>query len=175
MRKLFYFVIAATAFAGCDRPVKGANGEIFSSAVQYNNYIIERQKRVSRYINSFYDELNVDLDSAEKLVSKTVPRIGQTFEEIKGMPPYRGDSAFRNAAIGSFGFYKSLFDSSYPQLITLHRKSQNLSTDEQQSIQQIVDRIIRDEEEFDKNLHNTQKDFAEKNNIRLTEPKKTEK
>lgn len=154
-------------FAYCNQPVKGENGEVYTSAVQYNNYIIERQKRVGVYVSYFYKVLNSNLDSAAIVLEMNLSRINKSLDEIKRMPPYAGDSSFRKAAIRSFSFYKRLFEIDYPVVLSLHRKGATISQNDQQAIQKILDQIIRQEDSYDKELHNSQRDFAEKNQMSL--------
>jgi hypothetical protein len=43
--------------------------------------------------------------------------------DVNGMPPYKTDSSFRNAAIASFTFYKRIFGNEYKQIINIRKES----------------------------------------------------
>jgi hypothetical protein len=160
-------VILAVALAACDQPVKGRNGEIYRSATDYNNYIIERQKEISVYIISFYKQVNKNTDSAGIILAKGLAYTKLSLNEIKNMPAYKGDSAFRHSAINSFDFYKRLFENDYLAILALHSKEREIGENDPQAEQKILDKIIKDEDQIDKDLHNRQRDFAEKNHMKL--------
>ena len=44
-----------------------------------------------------------------------------------------------------------------------------MTNEELKEMKDIVDQITRDEKGYDKSFHDTQKNFADKNNIKLTE------
>jgi hypothetical protein len=160
-------LIIAVVFTACDQSVKGRNGEIYRSATDYNNYIIERQKKVSGYIISFYSQLNKNPDSARIVLEKGLAFANKSLDEIKNMPSYKDDSSFRHSAINSFVFYKRLFESDYLVILSLHNKGAGITENDPQAEQKILDKIIKDEDQIDKDLHNRQRDFAEKNHMKL--------
>jgi hypothetical protein len=171
MRFIFYIIIIA-GLNGCGKPYNQKEGKKFASASAYNNYIIERQKWVANYITTFYEILNDDVDSASAMLAKGLTRIDELTHEIKEMPSYKGDTAFRQAAINSFGFYRRLFEIEYPAIVNLHSKKEGIGFVEQQEEAKILNRIIKDEDKFDKQLHNKQRDFAETNHMLLTTKEK---
>ncbi len=167
--RFIFLTIIVVCLSGCIQPEKRP-GKQFRTASEYNNYIIERQKWVAKYISSFYDVLNSDIDSAATMLTVGLVEIEKITGEIRQMPPFNGDTAFRQAAINSFGFYKRLFEVEYPAIIGLHNKNDDYGIAEEQEEAKILNRIIKDEDKFDKQLHNRQKDFAENNNMLLTKP-----
>jgi hypothetical protein len=110
-----------------------------------------------------------DLDTAEKMLDRYVGETATTVEEIKGMPPYKGDSSLRDAAVRSFNFYKNVFQYDYSRIITIRKKGTEMTSEDIEEMKKIVDKITRDEEGFDKSFHNAQKNFADRNNMKLTE------
>lgn len=168
MRKILLLPFIAVFFFACkDKPVKGTNGITYKTPVQYNDYIVTRQTTLMENIMSFVDVAQSNLDSAEILLDKYVKATGDMIREIKGMPPYKGDSTLRDAAAGIFGFYKKIFDKDYRQIIHIRKGEEGQSADADTQIEQIVKRIEGEEKGFDTRFQAAQKDFARKNNMKL--------
>jgi hypothetical protein len=163
-------MVGIAAFSsGCSRPAKGRNGEVYKNAVQYNDYLVSRQNRIIKNVLEFVRVSDISLDSAGNLLDKYVIEIDTIIMEIKGMPPYKGDSSLRNAAVRTFTFYEKVFNNEYRQLIDLRRQGANETEEGIAEMNKIVEQITVQEEKYDKIFHNSQRDFAEKNNMRLEE------
>jgi hypothetical protein len=148
---------------------QGANGVVYKSAVQYNDYIVNRQTTLMNNILAFVDVAQSDLDSAEKMLDKYVKETGTMITEIKGMPPYKGDSALRDAAANTFGFYRKLFDKEYRNILHLRSEQDGLSTDIEAQIEAIVKNIEDEEKGYDEKFQGAQQAFARKNKMKLIE------
>ncbi|HUR66567.1 MAG TPA: hypothetical protein VMZ03_09460 [Chitinophagaceae bacterium] len=147
---------------------KGANGVVYKSAVEYNDYIVNRQTTLMKNILAFVDVAQADPDSAEKMLDKYVKETGVMITEIKGMPAYKGDSALRNAAANTFGFYRKLFDKEYRNILHL-RSEGGVSADVEERIEAIVKGIEDEEKGFDDRFQDAQRSFARKNKMKLVE------
>jgi hypothetical protein len=169
MRYLFFTAIIWACVAACNQPVKGKNGQVYKSAVQYNDYIIGRQTILIKDVMDMLKVAQTDLDSANKMLDNFVVKTGGLITDIEGMPPYKGDSSFRNAAIASFTFYKKVFGNEYKQLISIRKDGGDATEEGIAKMNKIVDNISREEEKYDKTFHNAQKDFADKNHMKLGE------
>ncbi len=162
-------VLATVAiFSACNKPVKGTNGVTYKTPVQYNDYIVSRQTDLMRKVINFSKAAEIDIDSAAGMLSGYASETGKMIEEIKGMPPYKGDSILRNAAVRSFSFYKKVFEEDYMDIIRIRQK-EDISQEDVDEMDRIVKKITREEEGFDKSFHNAQNEFAKKNNMRLRE------
>jgi len=160
---LFFGMIA------CNKPVKGKNGVTYKTAVQYNDYIVSRQTKLLQNVLDFSKAAEINLDSAEKMLEKFADETTLKIEEIKGMPAYHGDSALRNAAVRTFSFYKDVFQDDYSSIIRIRKKGDEMTSEDMDEIKNIVDKITREEEGFDKSFHNAQKNFADRNKMKLAE------
>jgi hypothetical protein len=109
------------------------------------------------------------------MLDNFVVEIDSMIIDIKGMPPYKGDTSFRDAAIRSFNFYKKAFDNEYKQLIHIRQNGGNTTEEGIAEMNRIVDNITSEEEKYDKAFHNAQKNFADKNHLKLGENKMQEK
>jgi hypothetical protein len=170
MRYLVAILALASVTVSCkSKPAKGANGITYKSAVEYNDYIVSRQTTLMRNIMSFVEAAQNDLDSAERLLDKYVRQTGTMISEIKGMPPYKGDSSLRDAAASIFGFYQKIFDRDYRDILHLRNEQEGTSTEIEERIQEIVKRVEEEEKGYDTRFQNAQKAFARKNNMKLIE------
>jgi hypothetical protein len=164
MKKIFLFVMVVAGLAACKSPAKGKNGEVYKTPVQYNDYIIGRQTILLKNIMDFAKVAQTDLDSADLMLNDYVRQTNKMIEELRGMPPFRGDSALRDAAISSFSFYRKTFDEYYRDIIKLRKEE---SEDNETAINDIIEKLTVDEEKYDKVFHNAQRDFAKKNKMKL--------
>jgi hypothetical protein len=170
MRYLSAIVIfLVIGIIACDKPSKGKNGVTYKSAVQYNDYIVSRQTKLMQNILDFSKAAEIDLDSAEKMLNRYVIETAANVEEIKGMPAYKGDTSLRDAAARSFGFYKNVFQNDYSRIIDIRKKGEEMTPEDIEEMQNIVEKITREEEGYDKTFHNAQKNFADKNKMKLME------
>ena len=176
MRKpLVIIVILVCGLIACNKPAKGRNGVSYKSAVQYNDYIVGRQSKLMQNVLNFTKAAAINLDSAEIMLGKFAGETAITIEEIKGMPAYKGDSSLRDAAVRSFSFYKDVFENDYSRIITIRKKGVDMTSEDIEEMKNIVDKITRDEKVFDKSFHNAQKNFADKNHMKLKENEMQEK
>ena len=172
MRYFLLVLILLAAIAGCKEKVKGKNGVVYKSAIEYNDYIANRQTSLVKKVLELTKVMSVNLDSAEVKLKQAVPEAAEMIVEIKGMPPYKGDSALRNAAINSFTFYKNIFENDYLQVINIYKKGEeNLTSEDVAEVNRIVNKISQEEAMLDKSFQQAQKNYAEKNKIKLIENK----
>lgn len=169
-KTIFLWAFSALLLLSCknEKP-KGANGMTYASAVEYNDYIVGRQSTLMKNIMNFVQVAQTDLDSAELLLDKYVKETGNMVKDIKGMPPYNGDSTLRDAAVSIFGFYKKIFDKDYREIIHLRKEQDGTSQDIEDRINQIVKNVETEEIGFDDRFQSAQKDFAKKNKMKLVD------
>jgi hypothetical protein len=169
MRCLFFVLIITAFLSACNQPVKGRNGQVYKSAVQYNDYIIGRQTTLIKNVLDLSAIAQTNLDSADKMLNKYVVETDSMIINLNGMPAYKDDSSFRDAAIASFAFYKKIFGNEYKQLINIRKNGGDATEEGVAEMNRIVGDITREEEKYDKAFHNAQKNFADKNNMKLAE------
>ena len=147
---------------------KGANGVTYKTAVEYNDYIVNRQTKMMKSVVEFGKVADISLDSAGLMLKQSVRDAEKMIAELKGMPPYKGDSALRDAAIASFSFYKKVFEKDYVDILNIRKKGQeNITEEDVAEANRIVEKISKDEEVLDKAFQNAQKDYATKNKMKL--------
>lgn len=172
MRYFLFSVVLVAGIAGCKEKIKGKNGVVYKSAIDYNDYIANRQTSLVKKVIELSKEMSVNLDTAEVKLKQAVSEAAQMIAEIKGMPPYKGDSALRDAAISSFSFYKNIFENDYLNVINIYKKGeQNLTSEDIADVNGIVAKISKEEATLDSSFQHAQKNYAEKNKIKLIENK----
>lgn len=175
MVRFCIILLAGFISFSCNPGVKGENGVTYKSAIQYNDYIVNRQTTIIRDVLDFSKTNN--LDSAESKLKRFISKTDDVIEEIRGMPPYRGDVALRDAAVRYFNFFKRVFEQDYTEYLRLRRKLEDPDEDAteirkaQSDIQGIINKVTKEEEGYDKDFHNAQERYAQKNNMKLTENK----
>ena len=167
LRYYFLLIVFAGIFIACKQSVKGSNGVVYKTAVEYNDYIISRQSTLIKNVMDFVQVSQTDLDSADKMLDKNVAVISIMINDLNGMPAYKGDTTLRNTGINLFQFYKRVFGNDYKKLIELRKNGEDSASIAE--INEIVQKVTKEEESYDKNFHNAQRDFAQKNNMKLTD------
>jgi hypothetical protein len=170
MKKITAISILVILLAACqNNPPTGKNGVVYKSAVTYNDYIISRQNKIVKKMLAFGKMAGTDPDSAYHMLDVFAGETAILITELEGMPPYKNDSLFRNAAISSFQFYKRTFEKDYKELLGVSKR-ENISADEAETeMNKITDRLTKEEELLDKNFHNAQVKFARDNKLQLTD------
>ncbi|MDZ4808316.1 MAG: hypothetical protein SGI96_08590 [Bacteroidota bacterium] len=172
MRYLFLSVVLVIGLMACKQSVKGTNGVTYKSATDYNDYIINRQTTLMKRVVDFGKVADVNLDSAQALLTKSVREVETMIGEIKGMPPYKGDSLLRDAAIASFSFYKRVFEKDYAEILDIRKKGQeNITEEDIVRANTIVENISKEEEGLDKSFQSAQREYASKNSMKLKDNK----
>lgn len=161
---LFPILIAVIS---CDNAgQKDSRAANYKNAREYNNYIIDRHSRLMKEQMKFGEFARTNLDSATFQLEVISKQAEDVLTDIKGMPPFKKDSALRDAAIQSFIFYTRIFNEDYPKLIALARKERD-SADvfARPQIDEIVTKVIGEEKKYDSSFQVAQKAFADKNKL----------
>ncbi|MEO5948396.1 MAG: hypothetical protein ABIP79_16380, partial [Chitinophagaceae bacterium] len=157
MKKLAFVLIAAVGFMACNSPEKGENGVTYKTPVQYNDYIIGKQTILLERIMKFADAAKIDLDSADKLLDKYSAEAAVMIKDIKGMPAFKKDSTFREAAVNSFTFYKKAFDDYYKQIIRIRKEG---AADANDQLNKVLEKLTAEEKRVDYAFRINQQSFA---------------
>lgn len=171
MMKSRAFALLLSSLIACQPGEKGKNGVVYQSAVQYNNYIVERQNKIIQQIMQFVRVSDTNLDSASALLDLVLNDVSLFREDISGMPAYKKDTAMRNSAVALFSFYADIFKNDYKQIIALRQRGELMTEEDLQQINEIVHNISQREQQYDKQFQQAQKNFAKKNNMTLSENK----
>jgi hypothetical protein len=172
MKKYLLLPVVGILFMGCKtKNTVGANGVTYKNALEYNEYIISRQIQLQKDITEYTADAQISIDEADKGLDKMISDASVSLKDIEGMPPYNGDSTFRNAAIALFSFYKTRFGNDFKDMHQLKRKLENgtATDDDQQKLDKFSDNISAKEGPLDAKFKETQTKFAKDNNLTIIE------
>ena len=169
---LFISGLVIISFSACKsgHPV-GANGVEYKSALEYNNYIIDRQKKIVEGIKSYADALQISTDAGDKELDKVIGVVSTSLTDVQGMPAYNNDSAFRDAAIDLLAFYKKSFSRDFKEMLEIRKKIQDSTqTDnDMQRFNEIKDNVSKTEGPLDEKMKEAQGRFAKNNKLDLSD------
>jgi hypothetical protein len=160
---LFWVIAACNA----EPTATGRNGITFKTPADYNDYIIVRQQEVARLIDQFAGASDLNADSARAILQKSSRITGEYLNDLSAMSGFKGDTAFRNAAVKSFTFYKRIFDNEYNELLNINAKGEKASQADQQRAQAISQSLSKEEAELDNRFVSAQREFAQKNKLNI--------
>lgn len=146
--------------------VEGTNGEAYKNAIQYNDFIVNKQTEVAKQIMQFAAESQTDLNTAEQTINQAVSKVSQTITAIEGMPDWKGNTALRDSALSLFRFYKTIFSDDYRRIIAM-QKDGTVSQEEKTEYYQITQKINSSEAKLDAGFKTAQKDFALQNGFKV--------
>lgn len=156
----------ALLFVACQYTVTGKNGVTYTTALQYNNYISNKQKVI---INLFirYAESNKvnDFTKLEAILDTAAATTVRYIADIEGMPAWKGDSAFRDNAVMLFRFYNKTFNNDYRSIVNM-QKDGTVTVEEQGTYNELATTLTSTEGRLDANLKRAQQAFAQKNGFR---------
>lgn len=159
--------LCSLLISACREPMKAKDGTVFKTAADYNDYIIARQTKVVQHIIDMGNKAETSPDTAYAYLDSYARQTDTIIDEINGMPPFKQDSMFRNAAVNSFRFYRKLFAESYRRILQIRRDGRETTEEGFNEIVAITDTIRREEEKLDRALHNAQSVFAGKYKMKM--------
>lgn len=176
-RSLFYSLAFIWIVSACNTTpaATGRDGIKFKTPVAYNDYIITRQQKVVALIDQFANASNVSLDSANAVLERNSVAANEYLTDVNGLTSFNGDTAFKNAAVNSFAFYKRIFEQEYKELLAINAKGESITQNDRERAMTITQAITTEEAELDKRFINAQKDFAQKNKLELDAGATTQK
>lgn len=134
----------------------------FSSAVEYNDYIVKMQQEIIADVLKFSSEQNIN--KVEQIVQDAVPKIENDITAIANMPDWKGNTELRDKSLELFKFYKETFSKDYMDIINVS-KDGKVTEAEKNKILQIQTSITAKEAKLDEAFKKAQQDFARSNNM----------
>ena len=168
MKNVFAIIamFISVLFISCNGPIKGKNGVSYKTALQYNDYILNKQKDIVNLIMQYAQAGQNDLAKADVILDTAIATSNRYINDVEGMPAWKGDSTFRDTTLSLFRFYKNTFSGGYRYIIDMQRDG-TVSAAEEEKYKQIVADITDTEGRLDANMKRTQQAFADKNGFRV--------
>lgn len=141
----------------------------FSSAIEYNDYIVNLQTKTIKEILILSDNMKAG-DSATVYASfdKFGTQAKASHEELKKLDVFEKDGEFRDKALDLFKFYVKIYEVDYKEMIELVLKKE-ISEKDIARVDEIVNKVSIEETKLDGEFAKAQKIFAKKHNIQIKE------
>lgn len=150
--------------------VTAAQTPSFKTAVEYNNYIVDLQTKVSASISNFSKSFESrDFSLTNTMRENIVEVAKESLVKLKSMPAYKGNSNFKNASIRLFEFYKSCAQTEYKELVSLILDDKQKKEGSTERLNQLLAEVTKKEKSVDDSYLSEQQQFANDNDFRLAD------
>ena len=180
MRKINYILVAfALVFtmAACKTKTSTESTDdtkstkaTFSTAVEYNDFIIGQQEKVIKAVLSMSEVMNApkinndDLKASYDVFGKECKK---ALDTVKTMDEFNGNKAFRDESIKLFEFYYEIYQKDYKEIVEILIKGENISDTDVARLKEIQESITKRENVRDGAFAEAQNKFATENNMQI--------
>lgn len=163
MKLIFTFLLLVLPLA--------MSAQTFSSAVDYNDHIVELQSRIGVKMVEFNEVLSregatLELVNAELKELQSVA--DDVISESQKLPAYEKNTSLRDAAIDLFKYYKKTFKEDYSRMVQLIY-GDDLTEESIKELEAILEKVTVDEKVLDERFLKEQTSFADKHGFSLSE------
>jgi len=161
-----FFMIAFTSFGNASL------AQDFDNPGKYMEVISKQQENVSKRYMSYKSASahGKREKKVEILRSKLMDEIQEARMNINSLPSYKGDKNYRDTAVNFMKFYYNVMNDDYTKIINMEEIAEQ-SYDEMEAYLLLEEKIQEKLSEANKKFSDAQKQFAQKNNVNLTEDK----
>lgn len=145
-----------------------ADSTEFKTAIEYNNYIIDEQIKVTDAMNILAKAINANsVNDFDKYYKIQLDQAQSSLASIKKLGTYNGNGEFRNEAVKLFAFYYKITKKKINIFIKILKKQDRITARDQKRINRINDKIAVKEEALDAAFVLAQQKFAKENNFTI--------
>ncbi|HNW99333.1 MAG TPA: hypothetical protein PKK00_13065 [Bacteroidales bacterium] len=164
--KLFFLITLIFIVSAC-RNNKSSDKNSFSTAVAYNDFIVDQQKLIlgkhdawnAAFTNKNVQEAKIKLDELTKQCKIAI-------DTISKIDAFNKNTEFRDAAIRLFTLYKNTAEGGFKEETEILMKSE-ISDQDEERVNQIEDEFFNTEKEIYNAFIKAQGKFASENNMVL--------
>lgn len=164
MKKMTLFILGAICAIQL-------NAQEYTTAIAYNDYIIEQQNSVGAAIVTFNEVMsleNTNKETIQPYYDVLILSSQEALVNLTKMPDYEGNSELRDAAIDMFKFYERTFRLDYSEMINLVFK-ENLDEETMNAINALLEKITNEEMPYDERFATAQSNFSITHGFQLIE------
>lgn len=137
----------------------------FSSAEEYNNYIIDLQVETIKSIHRFSDACSEGIPQQMKFTFEEFQIQTQTaIEKLKKLDSFNGSTELRDEAMKLFEFYSEIAKYEYKQILEILLKN-DYSEQDDITVDSLIKVVGEKEDIMDTNFEKAQKMFAKENEL----------
>lgn len=169
MKSIFVLLcLAALFFTACTPPVKGKNGVTYKSAIEYNDYIVDKQSVVIKLIDEFNDSSDSSIAGIGSFIDDAAAKISKIIVDVEGMPEWKSSPVLRDKAVAMFREYKLMFAVSYKRMLAISSDGK-ITPEEEGELKELDENIEHDVSAVEDAFLVVQKKYASENNMKLEE------
>lgn len=149
----------------------------FTDAVEYNDYIVDHQNEIGRKIIQFNEVMadeNVSREALNPYYEQMLAVTQDAVNQVKAMPPYKGNTELRDSAVDLFSFYLGIFREEYVEMLDIVF-AESPSEEDFTRMETIMTDIGEEEKGYDEKFGAAQTRFAELHGFTLEENELQEK
>lgn len=164
MRKLFLILLFAFSWFN-------ASSQVFYSAQEYNNALIQNQAKISAYFTEIAQDLITNPIKADSIRKVAIIQTIGIIDFTRRMNIYDGNSSFRDAGVSIFQYYLSAFQNEYQEIVQIFIDSKGKPDETQMNRLEFLDRqLLIKEQPLDDLFIREQMKFAFENDLELMRP-----
>ena len=167
---LLLTVVACNSKSSSDGKDQSSEKLTFSTAIEYNDFIIGQQEKVIKAVLKLSDVMNAnpinnnDLKANYNVFGKECKK---ALDTIKKMDSYNNNTGFRDESIRLFQFYYDIYEKDYKELIDIIVKGDKITEADATRMLQIQESITKRENKRDGKFAAEQNKFASENNMQI--------
>jgi hypothetical protein len=165
---IFFAAVVMLFICSCGSKSGSTSDKLtFSTAVEYNDFIIALQKGIKSKFDALQQEFgNANLEGIKRIQGELANECKSAIDTLNKLDAYEGNTAFRDAAIQLFTHYKDYSGAGLKEQIEIVSKNE-LSPEDQNRLNQIDDEFAKKEEGLYNTLVEAQSTFAADNNMTI--------
>jgi hypothetical protein len=162
MNKIILLFISVWCFTSC-----GNFGQK-SSAIEYNDAIVEQQNLIIEKMLSFSTAAQLNTASAERERKQLIEQCQKSIEVLKTMPDFQGDTELRDRGIDLFHYYKGIAENEFGEMLSIVAQDALDFTEEDfMRLEYLEHQISQNELPLDAGFQDAQQEFAKKHGLPL--------
>ncbi|MFH0865570.1 MAG: hypothetical protein V1904_05220 [Bacteroidota bacterium] len=165
---LLFAAIIMLAISSCGSKSGSTSDTLsFSSAVEYNDFIIGQQEKILDCHKACTDAVDRnDITFAKTKLDELAKQCKTSVDTLNKMDAYNSNTAFRDAGVKLFSFYKDFAGKGFKEELEIMAKPQ-LTPDDENRINQIENEFSTKEGDLYNAFIEAQNKFASENDIIL--------
>lgn len=151
--------------------VMHSKAQTFSSAQEYNDYIVNVQVSIGEKMLAFNDIVGDENSTLEFVISELNTIVKFADDQIakaSKITPFEKNTELKESALALFRFYRQILNEDYRKMVTIFFDP-NLNEESLTEMEAILESISQREAPLDERFQTAQIAFAEKYNLELLE------